>query len=75
MLITVREGAAILGLNVNVTYQKIRAGQIPAGIAVRIGNVVRIHEQKLKAWIDAGGSLSETRNDEARDVRVVQARA
>jgi excisionase family DNA binding protein len=54
-LIAVSAASAVLGISAQRTYELVRTGVMPPGVAVRLGRQVRIDEEALRAWIHAGG--------------------
>lgn len=54
-LISVAESSRILGESPKAIYSMIRCQLLPPGVAVRIGRKVRIHRERLLAWLEAGG--------------------
>jgi excisionase family DNA binding protein len=55
-LLLAAEAAALLRLSENRVYELAKRGLIPC---VRIGRQIRFPEDKLLAWIEAGGSPLE----------------
>ena len=55
ILITIAESSRILGEKPKAIYSMIRCQVLPPGVAVRIGRKVRIHRERLLAWLEAGG--------------------
>jgi excisionase family DNA binding protein len=53
-LLTIAAAAEYLGVTEHRMYQMARSGVCPA--TVRLGRQVRIHPEKLKEWIEAGGT-------------------
>jgi excisionase family DNA binding protein len=52
-LLRIPEVAEILGVSVERTYSLARKGVLPV---VRVGRQVRVDSEKLKEWIDEGGT-------------------
>jgi excisionase family DNA binding protein len=50
-VLTVKEAAAILGVNVKTLYAEIHAGKFPA---FRVGRVIRISTTVLASFVDRG---------------------
>jgi len=53
-LLTIAAAAEYLGVTEHRMYQMARSGVCPA--VVRLGRQVRIHPEKLKEWVEAGGT-------------------
>ncbi|MNS59515.1 Helix-turn-helix domain protein [compost metagenome] len=54
-LLRIGEVAGLLGITVARAYELARLQMIPT---VRIGRQVRVKDQSLRQWIDAGGTTS-----------------
>ena len=52
---TAKDGAQILGIKEGRIYEMIRTGLLPLGVVVHLGRQIRIDEDALRAWIQAGG--------------------
>jgi excisionase family DNA binding protein len=64
-LLLAAEAAALLRLSDNRVYELAKRGLIPC---VRIGRQIRFPEDKLLAWIEAGGSPLEAHSRPALKV-------
>ncbi len=54
-LITAKEAAVILQVNLPSVWEMVRHGIIPAGVVIRLGKRIRFNEERLVDWLDAGG--------------------
>ncbi len=54
-LTTVEHGAQILGVSDGRLYEMVRTGLLPPGVVVHLGRQIRIDEDALAEWINAGG--------------------
>lgn len=57
-VLSVEEGAAIVGKSRLAMYRAIRLGHIPLGIYWRIGRDIYVSRARLIAWRDAGGTAA-----------------
>jgi excisionase family DNA binding protein len=56
-LITVAETAKILNLPKQRVWGLIRTGALQPPVVVRFGRQIRIAEEKLRIWLEGGGSI------------------
>ena len=78
-LISVAESSRILGESPKAIYSMIRCQLLPPGVAVRIGRKVRIHRERLLAWLGSGRAsiarrLETQAHTTSRRARVLAAR-
>lgn len=56
-LLSAREAAEVLSVPLARLYELVRENRLPA---VRIGRSVRVHPRTLDAWIEAGGTRTDS---------------
>ncbi len=54
-LTTVKQGARILDVTEGRVYEMIRTELLPPGVVVHLGRQIRIDQDALAEWIQAGG--------------------
>lgn len=55
-LLTTEQAAQVLEVDVRRVRDLITNHTIPPECIVRLGRQIRLHPEKLRAWIDAGGA-------------------
>ena len=51
LVITVREGAQLLGVSERRLYALVADGALPEGIVIRLGRAVRLSGPRLRRWL------------------------
>jgi excisionase family DNA binding protein len=51
LVITVREGAQMLGVSERRLYALVADGALPEGIVIRLGRAVRLSGPRLRRWL------------------------
>jgi len=55
-LVSLRFASELLGISYDRAHTLVVRRVLPAGVVVRLGKVIRIDKDRLKAWIETGGS-------------------
>lgn len=55
--LTVKDVQSLTGLCASTIYDRARQGRLPGRI--KVGTRILFDEEKLQAWLDAGGDLAE----------------
>ena len=53
LVITVREGARLLGVSERRLYALVAGGVLPEGIVIRLGRAIRLSGPRLRHWLGA----------------------
>lgn len=57
-VLSVEEGAALIGKNRLAMYRAIRLGQIPPGVYWRVGRDIYVSRGRLLEWKNRGGTAA-----------------